>query len=115
MTWEDSGGDGTFSGDVTVAGSVGINTVDPDTYKLYVNGNAWVQGSLETSGQLKAGTSVAIGSSGSGGYTLPAADGTNGYVLKTNGSGTVAWAAESGGSVGWEDLPNVSSLGDLPA
>jgi hypothetical protein len=29
-------------------------------------------------------------------YTLPTADGTNGYVLKTNGSGTVSWAADAG-------------------
>jgi len=78
-------------------GNFGIGTATPGSYKLYVNGNTWVQGSLETSGQLKAGTSLALGSSGSGGYTLPAADGTNGYVLKTNGSGTVAWAADSGG------------------
>jgi len=78
-------------------GNFGIGTATPGSYKLYVNGNTWVEGSLETSGQLKAGTSLAIGSSGSGGYTFPATDGTNGYVLKTNGSGTVAWAADSGG------------------
>jgi hypothetical protein len=85
---------------------VGIGTTAPGAYKLYVNGNTWVQGSLETSGQLKAGTSVAIGSAGSGGYTLPAADGTNGYVLKTNGSGTVAWAADSSGG-GSGDITSV--------
>ena len=67
-----------------------------------------MQGSLETSGQLKAGTSLAIGSSGSGGYTLPATDGTNGYVLKTNGSGTVTWQADSsGGGGGSGDITSV--------
>ncbi len=30
-------------------------------------------------------------------YTLPAADGTADYVLKTNGSGTLSWTAQSGG------------------
>ena len=30
-------------------------------------------------------------------YTLPAADGTNGQVLSTNGSGTLSWATASGG------------------
>ena len=30
-------------------------------------------------------------------YTLPAADGTNGQVLTTNGSGTLSWAAAGGG------------------
>lgn len=31
-------------------------------------------------------------------WTLPAADGTNGQVLSTNGSGTLSWATASGGS-----------------
>jgi len=31
-------------------------------------------------------------------YTLPSADGTANYILKTNGSGTVSWAAETGGT-----------------
>ena len=31
-------------------------------------------------------------------YTLPVADGSSGHVLKTNGSGTLSWAAESGAS-----------------
>lgn len=30
-------------------------------------------------------------------YTLPAADGTSGYVLSTNGTGTLSWIAASGG------------------
>ena len=33
-------------------------------------------------------------------YTLPAADGTSGYVLQTNGSGTLSWVAQSGGGGG---------------
>ena len=32
-------------------------------------------------------------------YTLPAADGTSGYALVTNGSGTLSWASASGTSV----------------
>lgn len=32
-------------------------------------------------------------------YTLPAADGTSGQVLQTNGSGTLSWAAASSGFV----------------
>lgn len=31
-------------------------------------------------------------------YTMPTADGTNGYVLSTNGSGTLSWIANGGGS-----------------
>lgn len=30
-------------------------------------------------------------------YTLPTVDGSSGYVLSTNGSGTVSWVAQSGG------------------
>jgi hypothetical protein len=33
-------------------------------------------------------------------WTLPAADGTNGQVLSTNGSGTLSWATASGGGGG---------------
>jgi trimeric autotransporter adhesin len=32
-------------------------------------------------------------------WTLPAADGTNGQVLSTDGSGTLAWSAGGGGSI----------------
>ena len=35
----------------------------------------------------------AAASAGSTTYTLPSADGTNGYALVTNGSGTLSWAA----------------------
>jgi hypothetical protein len=31
-------------------------------------------------------------------YTLPTADGTNGQVLSTNGTGTLSWATSSGGA-----------------
>ncbi|MFC0605912.1 SGNH/GDSL hydrolase family protein [Winogradskyella pulchriflava] len=36
-------------------------------------------------------------------YTLPLEDGTNGQVLKTNGSGTVSWQDESGGGSSPDD------------
>jgi hypothetical protein len=38
-------------------------------------------------------------------WTLPSADGTNGQVLSTNGSGTLSWATAGGGGGG-------SSVGD---
>ena len=48
-------------------------------------------------------------------YTLPSADGTNGQVLSTNGSGTLSWATASGGaSVTTSDTaPASPSDGDL--
>ena len=38
-------------------------------------------------------TPVTFTNGGSGGYTLPTADGSNQYALTTNGSGTVSWTA----------------------
>ncbi len=36
--------------------------------------------------------------------TLPAADGTSGQVLSTNGSGTLSWATAGSGSSQWDDV-----------
>lgn len=44
-------------------------------------------------------------------YTLPAADGTNGYVLTTNGSGSLSWAAASGGATNIDGLSDAKSGG----
>lgn len=48
-----------------------------------------------TSATLTTGTTTLNGV----GYTWPGADGTNGYVLSTNGSGTLSWVAQSGGGI----------------
>ena len=37
-------------------------------------------------------------------YTLPTADGTNGQVLSTNGSGTLSWATASGGGTSYSTV-----------
>jgi hypothetical protein len=37
-------------------------------------------------------------------YTFPAADGTSGYQLTTDGSGTLSWAAT--GTTAWDDISN---------
>lgn len=62
-------------------------------------------GTVRTSGtglRLNGATSGYVGLkgaavAGSTTYTLPAADGTNGQVLATNGSATLSWATASGG------------------
>jgi len=62
-------------------------------------------GTVRTSGtgvRLVGSTSGYVGLkgaavAGSTTYTLPAADGTNGQVLATNGSATLSWATASGG------------------
>lgn len=42
----------------------------------------------------------AAAAAGSTTYTLPSADGTNGQMLSTNGSGTLSWATGGGGTPG---------------
>ena len=52
-----------------------------------------------------ANSDVSISASGTGriklnGLSWPAADGTNNYVLKTDGAGILSWAAQTGGGTG---------------
>lgn len=61
-----------------VNGNVGIGTISPSS-KLHVVGTARVS-ALNVNGA----------------YTLPTADGTSGYVLTTDGSGSVSWQSEVG-------------------
>jgi hypothetical protein len=46
-------------------------------------------------------------------YTFPAADGTNGQVLETNGTGTLSWATPSGGGSSLP-MPPSSSMASNP-
>ena len=73
-------------------GNVGIGTTSPGS-KLDVKGTLRLSGS--TSGYV--GFSVPA-DAGSTTYLLPAADGTNGQVLSTNGTGTLSWVTASGGA-----------------
>jgi hypothetical protein len=47
---------------------------------------------------------LASPSSGTVALTLPAADGTNGQVIQTNGSGVLSFATPAGGSVTMSDV-----------
>uniref|UniRef100_A0A7V3RII3 Tail fiber domain-containing protein n=1 Tax=candidate division WOR-3 bacterium TaxID=2052148 RepID=A0A7V3RII3_UNCW3 len=70
--------------------NVGIGTLSP-LYKLDVQGTGHFTGALT------------IGS-----YTLPSTDSTGGYVLKTNGAGSVTWQpdANSGGNITGSGIQN---------
>ena len=46
-------------------------------------------------------------------YQLPAADGTSGYVLSTNGAGALSWVAQSGGGGGGTTNPPGGTTGDI--
>jgi trimeric autotransporter adhesin len=73
-------------------GKVGIGTTSPGS-TLDVKGTLHLSGS--TSGYVGIAPPAAAGSTT---YTLPAADGTSGQVLSTNGSGILSWATASSGS-----------------
>lgn len=55
---------------------------------LVANGSAQISGSLALTGGIKIGNA----------YSLPRVDGTNTYVLSTNGAGVVSWAAPVSGA-----------------
>ena len=88
------GTDDTDAMSILASGEVGIGTTNPGS-KLDVKGTLRLSGS--TSGYVGLAPAAAAGSTT---YTLPAADGTNGQFLKTNGSGTLSWGAATAGAAG---------------
>ncbi|NTW32377.1 MAG: hypothetical protein HGB12_07100, partial [Bacteroidetes bacterium] len=79
---------------INSSGNVGIGTTTP--------GSALdVKGTLRLSGSSSGYVGIApVAVAGSTTYTLPAADGTSGYQLTTNGSGVLSWADGAAGPTG---------------
>ncbi len=116
---------------IAVSNADGSSTVrlwaDPITHRLLVDlptGSGDVVGPASatdeaiarfdgTTGKLIQNSNVTITNAGvitvAGAYSLPIVDGTNGYVLTTNGSGVVSWAAASGSGT----VTSVSFTGGL--
>ena len=92
------------------AGSIQVNLNALIKGKLQVDDTTEATTTTDGAGYIKGGLSVAkkgvFGDTVTvGAYTLPATDGTNEQVLKTNGSGVLTWQDESGGggdSTLWE-------------
>lgn len=79
---------------ITNGGQVGIATTSPGS-ALDVKGTFRLSGS--SSGYVGLAPAASAGSTT---YTLPSADGTNGQVLQTNGSGTLSWTTAGGITTG---------------
>jgi len=87
-------GSAVVSSSLTSVGTLsgGLNIATGQTYK--VNSAEVLSSSKLTLNGSSSGTIAfqAAATAGSVTYTLPSVDGTNGYALVTNGSGTLSWA-----------------------
>ncbi len=90
------------TGNIVTGGTVSANIVSGNQVRVY-NGSNYIPLQAPVLG-------------GNTTYTLPAADGTGGYVLSTNGSGTLSWIAPTTGSVTsvGATAPIASSGGQTP-
>ena len=75
----------TTTGNVTALGN--LNIQGPAVF----NGGLTAGGNVITGGTI-TGTALSVGTPANRLYTLPTADGANGAVMTTNGTGTLTWA-----------------------
>jgi len=106
-------GSGTTAINISSSGYVGVGTTNEGNGELVVNQagagdifSASSSGStkfrIDTSGDLVLGNSAATTTLGGIAYTWPTSGQSSGYVLSTNGSGLLSWAAQSGGTGSWQ-------------
>lgn len=100
-----------------VAGMVpnGVSSAFTATPTLGTNGGTG--GSITLNGSASGSdtiqTAAAAGTSTI--FQLPATNGTNGFVLQTNGSGVTSWVAQSGGITALTTDVTASGTGSVPA
>ena len=80
-------------GDITIKQNDGGSTISTVTFDASHGGNATFNGTIATTG-------LTINSA----YTFPTADGSANQVLQTDGSGTLSFAAASGGASSIDEL-----------
>ena len=75
--------------------------------------NVTAAGAAMLTGASFTGNVSTTGTLATGGFTLPATDGTNGQALLTNGSGAVAWSDVTVDISGKADLSGANFTGDV--
>ncbi len=109
---------GKVSGSAITSGTIGGSTVIATSGQISSTGNIRVAGTGVTATDLRFGDnddSNYVGFKAPATittnriWTLPAADGTSGQILKTDGSGTLSWISAGGGG----DLFAANNLSDL--
>jgi len=106
-------GSGTTAININSSGFVSVGTTNGGNGELVVNqagaGDIFSASSsgntkfrIDTSGDLVLSNSAATTTFGGIAYTWPTSGQSSGYVLSTNGSGLLSWAAQSGGTGSWQ-------------
>ena len=98
-------GNGAITGDLTVSANVDVDNLTTDGLKL-VDNNVMSTRSNDDINLLPAGT----GKINLNGFLFPTSDGSDGHVLKTDGSGTLSFGAASATAAGHTIQNNSSNL-----
>ena len=99
------GGESQTPNDGAIRFGTGSNGTNANYVRMWINYdglvNVYNNGGGANAGNLKVDNNLVVGGTAKiGSYTLPNSDGYSGYVLTTNGSGTVTWQAGGGGGGG---------------
>ncbi|MEI6529728.1 MAG: hypothetical protein WCN88_05050 [Candidatus Falkowbacteria bacterium] len=78
-------------------GSGGIDSLTNSDLNLTITGSSAL--SINLAEDIEIDGTLTLGAGGASEYTLPAIDGEDGQVLKTNGSGVVTWEDDAAGAV----------------